>query len=129
MNAGKGPGRALRALAIHGFLLLAAILPAAAQENADCLACHSDKSLTVQRKGRTLSLYVDEKRFGGSIHGSLTCVSCHADLAGKELPHETPLARVDCGACHAEEQKQHSESLHGRAIARGDVLAPHCVDC
>ncbi len=100
-----------------------------AQENADCLACHGDKSLSVERKGRTVSLFVDGKKFGASIHGSLTCVSCHADLAGKDLPHEAPLARVDCGSCHTEEQKLHAESLHGKAIARGDAMAPHCVDC
>jgi hypothetical protein len=100
-----------------------------AQENSDCLACHGDKSLTRQQKGRAVSLYVNEKRFGSSIHGGLTCVSCHTDLAGKDLPHEAPLARVDCGACHSEEQRQHSESLHGKAVSRGDPLAPHCVDC
>ncbi len=119
----------LQVLLMQALLLIAAGNHAVGQENADCLACHGDRSLTTQRKGKTVSLYVDEKRFGGSIHGSLTCVSCHADLAGKELPHEAPLARVDCGSCHAEEQKQHSESLHGKAIARGDALAPHCVDC
>jgi len=104
-------------------------LAAFAQENSDCLACHSDKALSTQRKGRAFSLYVDEKKLAASIHGGLTCVSCHADLAGKELPHEAPLARVDCGVCHSEEQKSHSESLHGKAIARGDPLAPRCDNC
>jgi hypothetical protein len=37
----------------------------------DCLACHSDKSLTAKRGGRTVSLFVDQKKFTGSIHGSL----------------------------------------------------------
>ncbi len=59
----------------------------------DCLACHSDKSLTTKRGGRTVSLFVDQKKFAGSIHGSLQCTNCHADLDGKDLPHSTPLAR------------------------------------
>ena len=59
----------------------------------------------------------------------LSCTSCHADLEGKDLPHSTPLARVQCGTCHSDEQKLHEKSLHGKAIARGDSLAPHCVDC
>jgi hypothetical protein len=100
-----------------------------AQANADCLGCHEDKGLTTERNGRTVSLFVPEKSFTASVHGGLTCVSCHADLDGKELPHEAPLARVHCGACHEGEEKQHAQSLHGRALSRGDALAPRCKDC
>jgi hypothetical protein len=97
--------------------------------NDTCLACHADKTLTTKRAGRTVSLFVEAKKFKSSIHGSLSCTNCHADLEGKDLPHETPLKRVDCGACHGDEARQHAKSLHGRAVARGDVLAPRCVNC
>ncbi len=100
-----------------------------AQENADCFNCHSDKSLTGTRRGKTVSVFVDEKKFAASVHGSLECVSCHADLAGAELPHADDLAPVDCGTCHDKEQTLHAQSLHGQAVARGDALAPRCVDC
>jgi hypothetical protein len=116
----------LPALLLPSLLLAGA---AAAQENGDCLACHADKDLTAKRDGRTISLFVAEKRFGASAHGGLTCVSCHTDLEGKELPHDAPLGRVKCGACHEAEQKEHDRSLHGKAIARGDTLAPRCKDC
>src|ERR1022692_4945098 len=95
----------------------------------DCLACHSDKSLTAKRGGRTVSLFVDQKKFTGSMHGSLQCTNCHADLDGKDLPHSTPLARVNCGSCHSDEAQLYAKSLHGRAVARGDSLAPRCVTC
>jgi hypothetical protein len=72
---------------------------------------------------------VDEKKLAGSAHGSLPCIGCHADLQGKEPPHETPLAKVDCGTCHSTEQEQHAASLHGKAIARRDPLAPRCANC
>jgi hypothetical protein len=110
-------------------LLGAAPSPGADVSNDDCLACHSDKSLTAKRGARTVALFVDGKKFSGSVHNALSCTSCHADLEGKDLPHATPLKRVECGTCHSDEQKQHSHSLHGKAIARGDPLAPHCVDC
>ncbi len=97
--------------------------------NDDCLACHSDKTMTTKRGGRSISLFVDGKKFAGSIHGSLSCTNCHADLEGKELPHSTPLQRVQCGTCHSQEQELHSKSLHGKAVARGDSLAPRCVNC
>jgi len=94
-----------------------------------CLACHGDKGMSTTRAGKTVSLFVDPKKFSSSIHAGLGCTGCHADLEGKELPHDTPLARVNCGTCHSSEQEQHARSLHGKAIARGDPLAPRCVDC
>ncbi len=97
--------------------------------NDDCLACHSDKSLTTKRGGRSLPLYIDQKKFGASVHGPLQCTNCHADLEGKELPHATPLAKVNCGSCHSDEFQQHAKSVHGKALARGDALAPRCVSC
>jgi hypothetical protein len=105
------------------------LAPAFGQENTECLGCHSDKSLEGTRKGKKFSVFVDEKKFGQSMHAALTCVSCHADLAGKELPHAEGLQKVECGTCHSAEQELHTKSLHGKAIARGDALAPHCNDC
>ncbi|MGE5112727.1 MAG: hypothetical protein ACM3JB_17815 [Acidobacteriaceae bacterium] len=119
---------AVVALALIGFVLSAGTV-ANAQQNDDCLACHGDKTMTTQRAGHTVSLYVDGKKFAGSIHSALSCTSCHADLEGKELPHSTPLKRVECGTCHSQEQELHAKSLHGRAVARGDSLAPRCVNC
>jgi hypothetical protein len=101
---------------------------AADQPGAECLACHGDKSMSTTRAGKTASLYVDGKKFATSIHGSFGCTGCHADLEGKDLPHDTPKP-VKCGTCHTTEQEQHARSLHGKAIARGDPLAPRCVSC
>jgi cytochrome b subunit of formate dehydrogenase/uncharacterized protein with PIN domain len=112
-----------------GTILLAAGGSVHAQESADCLTCHGDRGATGTRRGRTISVFVDEAKFGGSIHGSLSCISCHADLTGKEFPHDEDLALVECGICHVAEEEMHAKSLHGKAIVRGDALAPHCKDC
>jgi hypothetical protein len=128
-RAGRWPAKGLAWAGLLALLLGAASARAAEVANDECLACHSDKSLTTKRAARTVSLFVDGKKFSASVHNALSCTSCHADLAGKDLPHTTPLARVECGTCHSDEQKQHAHSLHGKAIARGDPLAPHCVDC
>ena len=109
---------------------LALLAPAAiAQTAADCLMCHGDKDFTTERNGRTVSLYVAEKPFTGSVHASMDCVGCHADVAGMDGGHDTPLKKVDCGGCHDTESKQHAASLHGRAMKRGDTLAPSCMSC
>jgi len=125
------PARLLRFLLVGaGFVILAAQPAVAhAQANDDCFECHSDKQLQGTRAGATRSLYVDQARFAASIHGQAPCTSCHADLAKKELPHEEKLARATCVGCHTIEEKEHTQSLHGQAIARGDPLAPRCADC
>ena len=123
-------GSKLPLLATLFLSLVVFITPGAATPaNEDCLACHSDKSLTTKRGGRTVSIFVDQKRFAGSVHGSLSCTNCHADLEGKDLPHSTPLAKVNCATCHSQEGEQYARSLHGKAVARGDALAPRCVNC
>ncbi|MGE5321598.1 MAG: hypothetical protein ACM3SW_01965, partial [Actinomycetota bacterium] len=111
-----------------GFLFLPARLSAAAGDSDTCLACHGDKTFSTKHGKETVSLFVDGKRFAGSVHAALTCTGCHADLEGKDIPHPPP-AKVDCGTCHSEEQKQHAKSLHGKALARGDPLAPRCYSC
>ena len=132
-RSSRHPGRKLWSLSALFLLVIALpLLPCWAAQGPtsdDCLACHSDKSMTTKRGGRTVSLFVDQKKFAGSIHGSLQCTSCHADLDGKELPHSTPLAKVNCGSCHSEEAQLLAKSMHGKAAGRGDALAPRCVSC
>jgi cytochrome b subunit of formate dehydrogenase len=64
-----------------------------------------------------------------SPHAGLACTDCHADVVESELPHAEDLAPVACANCHDEIQQQYDVSLHGRAIARGDPLAPRCTTC
>ncbi len=115
------------AAGLLGFVLLGG--SAWAQENEDCLVCHSDKDLTTKRAGRTVSLFVDESVLAQSTHEALSCVSCHQSLEGQEFPHDTPVGRVACGTCHEAEQELYSECRHGKAASRGDPLAPLCQDC
>ncbi len=100
-----------------------------AQENAECMLCHEDLTLTGERNGKSFSVHVDERGFLGSVHGELECVVCHIDLAGAEFPHESPLPRAECASCHSDEAEKHHASLHGQAVERGDLLAPSCSDC
>ena len=110
-------------------LAIAACGIAFGQENSDCFACHEDASLTTERQGKAVSLYVDQAIFSKSVHADLSCVTCHIGLEGKEMPHEVPVAPVQCGTCHSSEEDLHKESLHGKAVARGDALAPNCQSC
>ena len=100
---------------------------AQAPTNEDCLACHSDASLTKDVDGKTVSLHVDGDHFSGSVHGSLTCIACHTDI--KAVPHDPVAGTVDCAQCHADAVQAYNQGVHQKAIQRGNPKAAGCADC
>jgi hypothetical protein len=114
-----------------GVCLLLPVLPARAQgpTSEDCLECHDDDSMSMERGGKTVSLHVKPSILKGSAHASLACVQCHVGFDPESEPHKTPMTRASCAPCHEAVEAQHAKSLHGNAIARGDPLAPRCKDC
>jgi cytochrome b subunit of formate dehydrogenase len=133
--------RTIRGLFVSGgtltFLLAAIFNTATVQAAAkppqkptaeECLACHSDASLTHEVNGKTASLHVDPQGFKDSIHGSMfTCVDCHTDV--KSSAHETPPLKIACATCHADEQAAYERSFHAKAVQGGNTHAATCVDC
>jgi cytochrome b subunit of formate dehydrogenase len=111
------------ALALNAWAAPAAPLPGSEQ----CVMCH-EAGAPIKREP-DVAPHFDEKGLRASPHAALECTSCHADLAGKEFPHEAHLKPVDCGSCHGDVAKLQSESLHGQAAARGEKLAPTCKSC
>ena len=94
----------------------------------ECLACHSDASLTHEVNGKQVSLHVDPEAFKNSIHGSMfTCVDCHADV--KSAAHETTPKRITCATCHADQQAAYDRSHHAKAVTSGNSNAATCVNC
>ena len=79
------------------------VLPA----QADCLACHGDKSM---QNAAGHSIAVDGDKFGASIHGGLGCNGCHTDI--KEYPHPDHIAKVECKTCHADQSSALQGSVH-----------------
>ena len=104
-----------------------------------CLGCHNDKGMTVNLpSGESRSLYVDLQSFRQSVHGNkLSCTDCHQDMTS--LPHETrpfktkrdfTLAYYEqCKRCHFANYTKTLDSVHLKALERGDRMAPTCVDC
>jgi len=94
----------------------------------DCLACHSDSTLTHEVNGKPVSLYVNPQAFKDSIHGGMfTCVDCHTDVTS--AAHETTPKKISCAQCHADEQAAYERSFHAKAVAGGNAHAATCVDC
>ena len=64
---------------------------------------------------------MDAHNFGASIHGSLKCNDCHADI--KEYPHPDKVKPVECKSCHADEATGISGSVHA------DKADHPCTSC
>lgn len=113
------------------FCLLVASIIARAEhklKNEDCLACHSDATLTKEEHGKTLSLAVDGEKLKHSVHGSLfACVDCHTDV--KTLAHETPPKKITCAQCHTDAQEAFSHSYHAKKTKASGEPAANCEDC
>jgi cytochrome b subunit of formate dehydrogenase len=94
----------------------------------DCLACHSDATMTTDVNGKNVSLFVDGGKLKHSIHGAMfSCVDCHKDV--KSLAHETTPQKVTCAQCHADAQAAYAHSTHARAGKTGKNPAANCEDC
>ena len=98
-------------------------------EDEECAGCHDDRTLTAERNGRTVSLWVNFKAYAQSVHAREGCVSCHQDVDPADLPHEDRLEKVDCSMCHDDAVMKFNRSLHGSAFDEGRFLAPSCATC
>jgi len=120
-------GGALTLFSILSFAAAAAKAPRKPTAD-ECLACHSDATLSHEVNGKTVSLHVDPQAFKDSIHGSMfTCVDCHTDV--KSAAHETPPQKITCATCHADEQAAYERSFHAKAVQGGNSGAATCIDC
>ncbi len=78
-----------------------------AQTKEDCLICHSDNELTMEKKGKEISLFVDENILNNSAHGKLECVTCHKGFNPEELPHKENITPINCIDCHKDAGVKH----------------------
>ncbi len=95
-------------------------------KSATCLECHSDATLTMDRDGRKVSLFVDEKVHAASVHKSLECVDCHENFESEDPPHRKVRVAVDCTSCHDDTGRKHA--FHPRLAAK-DVPAGKDTSC
>ncbi len=100
------------------------------QSNDDCLMCHEDQSLTTEKNGKEVSLFVNKNVLANSTHGKLNCVSCHVGFNPEELPHKENITPINCKSCHqdaAVKHPFHPQMLKADGISGGkDVNCKYC---
>ena len=120
-------GITLRQSVLWAVLFSAPLLAFAQTPNKECLDCHGDPTAAKDVGGRTVSVHVDPAKFAGSIHASLSCADCHANVKG--YPHDPAPAKVDCSSCHSESVTAWQKSRHATARARGNEAGATCLSC
>ena len=99
-------------------------------KNSSCLECHSDKTLyKTNTAGVAIPLFIEESRFLASVHKTNTCITCHSDLTSKHPDDNIPAKPVNCGACHENQAREYSASIHGVSHTLGASGAASCIDC
>jgi cytochrome b subunit of formate dehydrogenase len=102
---------------------------ASGQSADECLACHSERDLTMERRGKTVPLFVDQGQLSASPHAKLDCTACHKGFQADALPHATRIRPVNCLACHDGEKFAHyAESVHAKpGVTCADCHGGHAV--
>ncbi|MFA4828679.1 MAG: cytochrome c3 family protein [Thermodesulfovibrionales bacterium] len=104
-------------------------------EAAMCMGCHSTQGVVKTFKNKEkVSVYIEESHFKNTVHGFLTCTSCHSTVSMDNHPSAqyaskkefaTQLSKA-CKTCHSNEQVL-ARPIHKQAITRAN--APPCSDC
>jgi predicted CXXCH cytochrome family protein len=137
-RSGRRPGVVALLLAVCAVVYVATLALAARQPQAEeCLECHRDPVEFAFSGGTTKMLRVEPREVERSVHAQVACADCHPGTT--DVPHPerklfsarqlTVAASEQCRQCHFAEYRQSLESVHARAVARGDFTAPVCVDC
>jgi formate dehydrogenase gamma subunit len=99
-------------------------------KNSACLDCHSDKTLyRTNSAGKAISLFVDEAKLAASVHRTNTCASCHSDITNNHPDDKVHARPPNCARCHEKQSESYGASVHGLALARGQLDAATCSDC
>ncbi len=115
---------------IFGIAVLFLPVSAAGQSTADCLACHGDSSLSKEKDGKQVSLFVSEAQHQQSPHRKLVCVACHTGFDPSNIPHKAKIEPVSCIRCHTKDVLKHT--FHPQliqAITKHEEPAVSCKDC
>lgn len=96
------------------FLTVLGSITIAQTSTEQCIDCHSDETMTIDKNGKELSLFIDREKYKNSVHGETECIDCHSAFDAESLPHKEgkDISRVDCAQCH--DTDSFNASIHGK---------------
>lgn len=81
-----------------------------------CMDCHGKRDAEKKVNGKSVSLYIDQKEYGKTVHQRIACIRCHDGIATS--PHRT--LRFNCPSCHG---------YHGEGKAHDPHRTVYCEAC
>ena len=108
-------------------ILFFSAVPVNAQSNDDCLMCHSDDTMTMEKNGKEVSIYVNQDVFEHSVHGKLNCVSCHVGFDPEEIPHKENIQPINCLNCHTDAKVIHK--FHPQMVKANGTNGTPDISC
>ncbi|MBM3328287.1 MAG: hypothetical protein FJY67_02280 [Calditrichaeota bacterium] len=98
--------------------------------DAACIECHSRSNRLVERLTPTKAsrMLVDTTAMERSVHGS-ACLACHSNGTALAIADHPATTTTNCGRCHAAQEAEWSESIHGLQAQAGNLDAPRCNTC
>lgn len=104
-----------------------------------CGKCHGDAAVmrASSISDRPFLSYQESVHARALAHGNLSaavCTDCHRshDILPASDPESSifrPRIAATCGTCHGAIAAEFSQSVHGKAVARGVSRSPGCTDC
>jgi hypothetical protein len=70
------------------------------KSSGECMMCHDDKDLFMEKNGKKISLFVNENHYKNSVHNIAECNDCHLNYIPDEIPHTPKPQTVNCLSCH-----------------------------
>lgn len=101
-----------------------------AQSNEECMSCHSDPDIYMEKNGRKVKLHVRKFELARSVHSKMLCINCHVGFKADDIPHKTGDMSVNCMVCHSNPKVRHP--WHPSMVkATGSKGSPdvNCVGC
>ncbi len=98
-------------------------------DNSDCLMCHDDPEITMEKNGREISLTVKEFTLPRSVHRYLKCTDCHKGFSPDDIPHKEVITPVLCSGCHKDVANKHEFHPQMAEVSKNDKNDEKCKKC
>ena len=112
---------------LFSFLVIISTNKLNAQSNDDCLTCHSDSTLTMEKNKKQVSLFVDASVLSHSAHQKVQCIACHVGFNIDNTPHKENIQPIDCKSCHKDAAIKHP--FHPQMLKANSVTGKEDVNC
>ena len=84
----------------------------------------------MEKGGRSISIFVDERILGKSPHDGVGCVDCHVGFDADNVPHKKKIVPVKCISCHEDVLSKHAfHPQLAQALSANKQPDVSCKDC